>query len=52
MKNKQLKQNETSEIDFSESENNICIFQLHDYIIVEKSKLPELIKILQSFVKP
>ena len=50
MKAENLKQNQTSDINFIESNNEICIYQLSDYIIIEKSKLPDLIKILQSFV--
>jgi hypothetical protein len=46
-----LKQNQTNDIDFIESENEICIYQLHDYLLIEKSKLPDLIKILQSFAE-
>lgn len=49
MKTEILKQ-EKHNIEIKEKEEFIYIFQSQDYVMVEKSKLPDLIKILQSFV--
>ena len=52
MKAEILPQIECNDIYIENREFNAVIIQDLDYIIVNKSSIPDLIKILQSFIEP